>query len=108
MTDEQKKAMIATLAKAAETLDLAAQHYRDKGHKTYTAALHAQSMGFALKQAVAGGMEPTSDNFTMFIHATFNQSRWRQTFEAKGYFPKAAKRTLEMATNELEEEFGEG
>lgn len=102
MATEMKK----VLAKAAETMTLAAQHYKDKGQKKYTAELHCGSVGFAIAQAVKDGMEPTSANFGAMVHALYNHSAWRQKFEKAELFEKAQERSLESLTAGLEEEFG--
>tara|TARA_R110000868_G_scaffold40556_2_gene139838 strand:+ start:1518 stop:1838 length:321 start_codon:yes stop_codon:yes gene_type:complete len=94
------------LAKASETMTLAAQHYKDKGATKYTAELHCGSVGYAMAQAVKGGMEANSANLGAMVHALYNHSAWRQKFEKAGIFEKAQERSFENMAAGLEEEFG--
>ena len=95
------------LEKASESMYLIAAHFKDKSEQKYTAKLHAEAVGFCIKQAVKAGLEPTTTNLAAMVYALYNHSRWRQSFEAKGLFPKAEKRTVEAMESDLDEEFGE-
>lgn len=106
------------LAKADETLRAAAVYQsRDKGAKSYTAEMHSQAVGLAMRQVFApkegSGLEPlapTTANYTTMFHALYNHSAWRQKFEKKGkdgsapLFAKKEGRTVVDMENELENE----
>lgn len=99
MTTQEK------IAKAAETMKVAAQAFVDRGQKTYTAEIHCACAGKSL--AVAQGEEKlTATDAAALFHALYNHSAWRQRFEKAGLFATATKRvsTFEGLMAELDEE----
>jgi len=99
------------LKKCDETLRLAAQHWKDKGARAYTAEMHSTACGLAMRQvffpANGEAFEPTATNVADVFHALYNHSAWRQKFEKAGLFPKKEDRSAVSLMQELEEEFGE-
>lgn len=99
------------LEKLNEILTLAAQAAKDKNLTTYTAEMHANACGiamrviFAPKQGV--GLPQTNENYAAVFHAAYNHSAWRQKFEKAKLFPKKEDRNVSTLVNELAEELGE-
>ena len=106
-----KMTMTEALKKCGETMELAAQHFKDKG-AVYTSDMHATAAGLAIRQVLfpkdgSEGVEPTSSNIGTLFHALYNHSAWRQKWEKAGYFKKKEERSAQSLMQELEEEFGE-
>lgn len=86
---------------------LIAKHYKDKGELQYTALLHTNAAGLAMKKTfVDGGLEPTAVNYAGVFATLHNHSAWRQKFEKAGIFPKATARDVTDQIASLEEELG--
>lgn len=92
--------------KAQENVVLAARHFKDKGRTSYTADLHALSVGLATKKAIDGGLEGSAANYAELYKALGNHSAWRQKLEKLGIFASASARTVDSSMAELEEEMG--
>lgn len=90
------------IAKAQETMKLAAQAFADKGETTFKAAMHQAICGHILSKHIAGGGATDAKTLTTLFAAISNHSHWRQVLEREGVFTakKEAKNDYSDLLNE--------